>query len=71
MLSAATFRAIRALKRLSQADLAERAGVTQAAVAAYELDKRDIRVGTLRKLCAAMGVTVTYTVDDTDISEPL
>lgn len=40
------------------------------AIAEYEKGKRDLRADTIRKLCAAMNVTVTYKVDDTEISGP-
>jgi len=49
---------------------AAKAGVSQTAVAEYEKDKRDLRAATIRKLCEALGVKVTYTVDGTEISGP-
>lgn len=70
MLTGSKLRAIRALRGISQAELAAKAGVSQTAVAEYEKDKRDLRAATIRKLCDALGVKVTYTVDGTEISGP-
>lgn len=70
MLTGSKLRAIRALRGISQAELAAKAGVSQTAVAEYEKDKRDLRAATIRKLCEALGVKVTYTVDGTEISGP-
>jgi transcriptional regulator with XRE-family HTH domain len=70
MLTGSKLRAIRALRGMTQADLAQRAGVSPTAIAEYETDKRDLRAATIRKLCEALGVRVTYTVDGTDISGP-
>ena len=70
MLTGTKLRMIRALRNISQADLAKKAGVSPTAIAEYEQDKRDLRSGTIRKLCDALGVKVTYTVDGTDISGP-
>ena len=70
MLTGAKLRAIRALRGLTQAQLAARAGVSANAIAEYEQDKRDLRADTIRKLCEAMGVQVRYIVDGTEISGP-
>lgn len=70
MLTGSKLRAIRALRGITQAELAKRTGVSPTAIAEYERDKRDLRSGTIRKLCDALGVTVTYTVDGTVISGP-
>lgn len=70
MLTGAKLRAIRALRNMSQAELASRAGVSQTAIAEYEQDKRDLRADTIRKLCEALGVQVRYIVDGTEISGP-
>ena len=70
MLTGAKLRAIRALRNMTQADLAAKAGVSPSAIAEYEQGKRDLRADTIRKLCEAMGVTVTYKVDGTEISGP-
>lgn len=50
--------------------LAEKSGVSPTAIAEYEKDKRDLRTDTVRKLCEALGVKVTYTIDGTEISGP-
>ncbi|MES2634027.1 MAG: helix-turn-helix transcriptional regulator [Pseudomonadota bacterium] len=70
MLTGSTLRAIRALRHVTQADLAAKAGVSQTAIAEYETGKRDLRADTIRKLCEALGVQVTYKVDGTEISGP-
>jgi transcriptional regulator with XRE-family HTH domain len=70
MITGQRLRAIRALKNLSQAQLAELAGVPANAIAEFETGKRDIRASTIEKLCRALGVTVTYQVDGVTISGP-
>jgi transcriptional regulator with XRE-family HTH domain len=70
MLTGNKLKAIRALRGVTQAELAEKAGVSMSSVAEYELGKRDLRADTIRKLCEALGVTVTYHVDGTNISGP-
>lgn len=70
MLTGAKLRAIRALRNMTQAALAEKAGVSANAIAEYEQDKRDLRADTIRKLCDALGVQVKYIVDGTEISGP-
>lgn len=70
MLTGSKLRAIRALRGITQADLAAKAGVSATAVAEYELGKRDLRADTIRKLCDALGVQVKYIVDGTEISGP-
>jgi DNA-binding Xre family transcriptional regulator len=61
---------IHALRGITQADLAEKAGISQTAVAEFEKDKRDLRTSTVVKLCEALGVQVTYKVDGTEITGP-
>lgn len=70
MLTGAKLRAIRALRNMTQAQLAAKAGVSANAIAEYEQDKRDLRADTIRKLCEALGVQVKYIVDGTEISGP-
>ncbi len=70
MITGQKLRAIRALRGITQADLAAKAGVTQAAIAGFEVGKRDLRGETIRKLCAALGVQVIYKVDGTEITGP-
>lgn len=70
MLTGSKLRAIRALRGITQAELAQLAGVSPTAIAEYERDKRDLRTDTVRKLCEALDVRVTYSVDGTDISGP-
>lgn len=70
MLTGQKLRAIRALKGISQARLAELSGVSPTAIAQYETSKRDLRADTIRKLCDALGVQVIYRVDGTEITGP-
>ena len=60
----------RALRGMTQADLAAKSGVTQAAITGFESGKRDLRGETIRKLCEALGVQVIYRVDGTEITGP-
>ena len=61
---------IRAMRGMSQAELAAKAGVSAPAIAGFETGKRDIRASTIVKLCDALGVKVTYSVGNTDITGP-
>lgn len=70
MLTGPKLKAIRALKGMTQAELAHAAGVSPVTIATFESGKSDLRASTVLKLCAAMGVTVTYFVDGTEISGP-
>ena len=70
MLTGSKRRAIRALRGITAADLAAKAGISQTAVAEFEKDKRDLRTSTVVKLCEALGVQVTYKVDGTEITGP-
>lgn len=70
MLTGSKLRAIRALKNITQAQLAAAAGVSPSAIAEYESGKRDLRADTIRKLCDALGVSVVYKVDGTEITGP-
>lgn len=70
MITGKTLRAIRAIRGITQADLAERAGISPTAIAEFETGKRDIRASTIAKLCEALDVEVTYKVDGTTISGP-
>ncbi len=70
MLTGSKLRAIRALRGITQADLAVMAEVSPTAIREYELGKRDLRADTIRKLCEALGVKVTYKVDGTEITGP-
>src|SRR5215831_299037 len=49
--------------RLSQTDLARRAGVAQSVISAYESDRREPGVGMLTKLIEATGHRLTLSVD--------
>ena len=68
MLTGETLKAIRAIKGITQAQLALEAGVSAAGIAEFETGKRDIRASTIVRMCEAMGVTVTYRVGDVDVA---
>jgi DNA-binding XRE family transcriptional regulator len=63
MLSPDNLRAIRAFRKLTQAELASRASLSVHAVAEYELGKRDLRCASMRRLCDALGVQVSTHVE--------
>ena len=70
MLTGNKLKAIRHLRGISQADLSEKAGVSQVSIATFETGKSDIRVSTIVKLCSALNVEVIYRVGGTDITGP-
>ena len=70
MLTGPKLKAIRALKGMTQAELAHAAGVSPVTVATFESGKSDLRASTVLKLCDALGVQVIYRVDGTEISGP-
>lgn len=70
MLTGPKLRAIRALRNLTQAQLAAQAVVSPTAIAEYESGRRDLRTSTVRKLCDALGVQIRYIVDGTEITGP-
>jgi transcriptional regulator with XRE-family HTH domain len=55
---------LRTLNALTQAQLAERAGITTAAVARIERDENEPRMTTLRKLADALGVEPRELIED-------
>lgn len=63
MLTGNKLKAIRALRGMTQAELAAAANLSVTAIREYELGKRDLRAGSIRKLCEALDVQVTYSVD--------
>lgn len=52
-------REIRLERGLTQKELAERLGVTPSAVASYEIESRNLRFPTMRRLAAALGCAVS------------
>ena len=60
--SGAMIRDARVRARLSQTDLAQRAGVAQSVISAYESDRREPGLRTLNKLIAATGHQLTVDV---------
>lgn len=53
---------------MTQSELAKAAGCSPTAIAEYETGKRELRSDTVRKICDALGVQVTYKVDGTEIT---
>ena len=70
MLTGQKLRAIRHLRGMSQTELSHIAGTSPVSIANFESGKSDMRASTITKLCKALGVTVTYKIDDTEISGP-
>ena len=69
MITGKTLRAIRAIHGISQAELADRAGISPTAIAEFETGKRDVRTRTVGKLFEVLGVEVTFRVGGTTIGE--
>ena len=67
IITPAKLKAVRALRGISQAELARLAGVSVVSIATFEAGRSDMRASTILKLCAALGVSVTYTIGDTEI----
>ena len=65
-LAAGLIRAARARTALTQQQLAERAGVTQQAISAYETGRQDPRLETLIKLLAAAGLEMRIQLERLD-----
>jgi transcriptional regulator with XRE-family HTH domain len=55
---------LRKLRGLSQAELAEKAGLSQPAIGAIEAGKKSPTLRTLEKLAAALGVKVTDLLEE-------
>lgn len=70
VLTGPKLKAIRALRGVTQEELADRANVTQSAIAQFEAGKREIRTDTLRRICEALDVKVQYIIGDTIITGP-
>lgn len=63
MTAGVTLREARQRARLSQTDLARRAGVAQSVISAYESGKREPSLRTLERLVAATGGRLTVSVE--------
>lgn len=70
VLTGPKLKAIRALRGMTQIELAIAAGVSPVTVATFESGKSDLRAATVIKLCEALGVQVRYIVAGTEISGP-
>lgn len=69
MMTAEKLKAIRTMRGMTQATLSELSGVSATAIAEYETGKRDLRVGTMRKLLTALGVSASYAIGSITISD--
>lgn len=70
VLTGPKLKAIRAIRGVTQEQLATSSRVSQTAIAEFEAGKREIRTDTLRRLCDALDVRVQYIVGDTVITGP-
>lgn len=70
MLTPNKLRAIRAMRGMTQHELAEKAGISPVSIATFEAGKSDMRASTIVKLCEALGVQIRYIIDGTEISGP-
>ena len=68
ILTGSKLKAIRAIRGVTQAKLAEYSGISPTAIAEFERGKREMRTGTVAKIFDTLGVTVTLTVDGMTIS---
>lgn len=68
ILTGSKLKAIRAIRGVTQAKLAEDSGISPTAIAEFERGKREMRTGTVAKIFDTLGVTVTLTVDGMTIS---
>ncbi len=57
---------IRLELKMSQAELARRCGVTQAAISKYEDGKREPSLAMLKKIASVLGVSVDELIRDID-----
>ena len=62
--------AVRTKRGITQLQLAEDARVSLNTVNECEAGRRELRSDNARKLCSALGVTVTYTMGDLVITHP-
>ena len=70
MITGKRLKIVRSAAGLSQTELSRLSGVPVNAIAEFELGKREVRSGTIEKLCNAMNVDVRYVIDGTEISGP-
>ena len=70
MLTGNQLRSLRAIKGMSQAALAVAANVAPATIANFEVGKSELKTESLSRILAALGVSITYTVDDEEVTLP-
>ena len=61
----------RCLKKISQADLATRAGLAQANLSNIEKGKRDLTVSTLLRIATALGVQPSVLIEEETPAQPI
>lgn len=61
-------RHLRTDQQLSQQDLADRVGVSQSAISAFEVGEKMPRLETLQRLAAALGVSTSVLLDSEEVS---
>lgn len=65
-----TLRQFRTKRGITQLQLAEAAKLALNTVNECEAGRRELRSDNARKLCSALGVTVTYTMGDLVVTQP-
>jgi len=70
MLTGDKLRILRTASKFTQLHLGSMAGVSQTAIAEFEVGKRELRTGTVIKLMDALGVKVKWMVGEVEVSGP-
>lgn len=70
MLTGNQLRSLRAINGMSQAALAVAANVAPATIANFEVGKSELKTESLSRILAALGVSITYTADDAEVTLP-
>jgi transcriptional regulator with XRE-family HTH domain len=66
ILTSNQLRAMRSHWRITQAELAALAKISPTAIAEFECGKRSLRSDTIDRIFAALGVTVTHRIGETE-----
>lgn len=64
------FRFVRLAMNMTQADVAVKAGLSEQYIGNLENDKRDPTWSTVRKVCNALGVNITFIIALTEADQP-
>ena len=70
MLTGKQLKSLRSIKGMSQAALAVAANVAPATIANFEVGKSELKTESLSRILSALGVSITYTVDDAEVTLP-